>query len=268
MACERRSSGLDVEPELAFRDDQKPKEKNMKKLQLAILAVSLAGVMSATAQVPAFVNPPETYWSPPWQGGAPYQRDLYWAFSMSPVGGPSDNGTPGAQYAGTLDPTLKITDVVDFTGSVQYFSAAESPDGIAGVGIDNTGSGTLTGTLDLYLDNTTWPGQKNIWIETIGQSLGLGSGGAPVVLDPGYTVSGGQVVGPESYGSLVLQDYGFTVVPNPNEEEVSINFAAAGPGYDMLNSLQIATQCVPEPSTVSLLVLGALALLRRRQGKV
>jgi hypothetical protein len=47
------SSSSDIEPEIAFREGQKRKEKNMKiqKLQLAILAVSLAAAMSASASV-------------------------------------------------------------------------------------------------------------------------------------------------------------------------------------------------------------------------
>jgi hypothetical protein len=48
---EEMSRGLeDVEPEVAFRSGQKQKA-NMKKLQLAILAVGLAGAMSASATI-------------------------------------------------------------------------------------------------------------------------------------------------------------------------------------------------------------------------
>jgi hypothetical protein len=46
------SCGLDVEPEVAFREGQNRKIKmKMRKLQLAILAVGLAGAMSASATV-------------------------------------------------------------------------------------------------------------------------------------------------------------------------------------------------------------------------
>jgi len=44
------SCGLDVEPEVAFRDGPN-KKKNMKKLQIAILAISLTAAMSASATI-------------------------------------------------------------------------------------------------------------------------------------------------------------------------------------------------------------------------
>jgi hypothetical protein len=47
---EEMSCGLDVEPEVAFRDGRNKKE-NMKKLQIAILATALAGAMSASASI-------------------------------------------------------------------------------------------------------------------------------------------------------------------------------------------------------------------------
>jgi hypothetical protein len=47
---EGKSCGLDVEPEVAFRSGQKQKA-NMKKLQLAIVAASLAAAMSASAAI-------------------------------------------------------------------------------------------------------------------------------------------------------------------------------------------------------------------------
>jgi hypothetical protein len=56
------SSGLEVEPEVVFREGQKQKEKNMKirMLQIAIMAAALAGAMSANA----FFIPTELVTSP------------------------------------------------------------------------------------------------------------------------------------------------------------------------------------------------------------
>ena len=48
--------GLDVEPEIAFREGQKQKD-NVRKLQLAILAAALAGAMSASATMVLVTNP-------------------------------------------------------------------------------------------------------------------------------------------------------------------------------------------------------------------
>jgi len=247
----------------------------MKKLQLAILVVSLAGAMSATAQLP-FVNPPETYWNPPWQGGSPYQRDIFWNFSVNPTGGPSSIGTPGALYWGTLDQDLKASDYVTFSDSVQYFTAALSPDGLAGFGITNAGSVTLTGLAQFTLGNTMNLLQKNIWVELTGvasasnqATLYIQAPGAEYLHLPGpqYSVALGYYSDKEVQSSF-LQDYGYTILPNPPSEVIQFEFNVAPGEYDVINGLHIATECVPEPATFSLLALGTLALLwRRRKAK-
>src|ERR1017187_9167722 len=69
---------------------------SMKRTLFTVAALTL--VMGGVAQalsIPAFVNPPETTWSW-WVTQPPYQRNIYWNFSVNPVGGPSPTGTPGA----------------------------------------------------------------------------------------------------------------------------------------------------------------------------
>ena len=63
---------------------------------------------------------------------------------------------------------------------------------------------------------------------------------------------------------LYAYDLSATIVPQPGSETVTIPQALVG----NISSIYIETECVPEPATFSLLALGALALLRRRQGKV
>jgi hypothetical protein len=53
---EGMSCGLDIEPEVAFREGRNKKE-NMKKLQTAIFTISLAAAMSASAQIYTDGNP-------------------------------------------------------------------------------------------------------------------------------------------------------------------------------------------------------------------
>jgi hypothetical protein len=63
------SCGLDVEPEVAFRSGQTQKE-NMKKLQLTIMAASLAAAMSASATfVGDFNTGPGNSWTVSWLDG-------------------------------------------------------------------------------------------------------------------------------------------------------------------------------------------------------
>ncbi|MDY7001559.1 MAG: hypothetical protein SVS15_07240, partial [Thermodesulfobacteriota bacterium] len=80
----------------------------MKKFS-AFLAVLLAVCfISSAALAHPFINPPE-YFAPGWQTQFPYQRNVYWDFSVSPVGGPP-GPLPGAVYEGWADPMLWESD--------------------------------------------------------------------------------------------------------------------------------------------------------------
>ena len=69
----------------------------------------------------------------------------------------------------------------------------------------------------------------------------------------------------------VLLEYDFTNQPAwekivfPSDEYLKINLVG-NQGYNVLE-WNIATECVPEPATISLLALGALALVRRRRAR-
>ena len=97
-----------------------------------------------------------------------------------------------------------------------------------------------------------------------------------MLLAPEYTVSGGIVVentgqlesGPHGLYLDMQLDIGNIVTPIPQAEDVIADFVAYPGSYDMIHSLHIATQSVPEPGTFSLLALGSLALLRRKHGNV
>ena len=263
--------------------------KTMKNLLVIILAVSLAGAMSAKAQPLAFVNPPGTTWSPPWVSPPPYQRNIYWNFSVNPVGGPTSAGTPGAVYGGTLDPGLMSRDSVAFTGNVRWLSSI-TDDEHAGytnvIAIDNrNGNTTLNGTAEFTLANTQNASpQKNIWVEYTGVTLDEKytdpdqniSVVPQVPGDPSASIYEGYIGTPtptesqKSGATVFLLDYGFIVEPNPASEVVVFNFSVPAGECTLIDSLQIATEC-PEPSTVALLGIGTLSLLayewRRRKAK-
>src|SRR5208337_229395 len=183
-------------------------------LILALLASLVGGVGQTKADL--FVNPPETYWSSVWQTPAPYQRNIDWDFSVNPVGGPSPNGTPGAVYEGTLDPALKSSDSVAFTGAVQYYSTVTT-NGYTytdAIGIVNTGTTTLTGTAVFFLDDTTSAGVKHIWVEDTGVDWGNNPATSSIVAPLGYTASGLMNFTSEQISSsppLYLEDFGFVV---------------------------------------------------------
>jgi hypothetical protein len=167
------------------------------------------------------------------------------------------------------------SDVVNLNGSVQWYPTLTiGPNTYTGViGIDNTlGQTMLTGTAKFLLDNTpmTTPWVKHVWIETTSASVG-GGWGVGVSAPESDTSLGyhtwstiGSITAPE-----YLDDFGFTLDPNPMEETVTFSFDAPAGGYALLDTAHIATECVPEPSTLALcavVALGLIACVRRRRG--
>ena len=137
------------------------------------------------------------------------------------------------------------------------------------------GNTTLTGTAIFHIDNVddTLP-LKDVWIEALSTSTG-GSFSTQVFgpnnnlgMDLGCLDSPLQRVVGGVYNGDMITDVEWQITPNPLYETVDITFSAPAGDTVFINNLHIATECVPEPATFSLLALGALALLRRRQGQV
>jgi hypothetical protein len=238
----------------------------MKNETKIVVLMSLFAIMTATAQADQFINPPETY-APVWYTSFPYQRNIDMGFAVNPVAAPSDTGIPGAVYEGTLDPSLMGSDYVTLNNVT--WSAG-------GIGINNVGGNTtLTGTAIFHIDNVddNLP-VKDVWIEAL--STSTGGSFSTQVFDPNVTLGLNlgcldsplqRVVGGVYNGDMITDDE-WQITPNPLYETVDITFSAPAGDTVFINNLHIATECVPEPATFSLLALGALALLRRRQGKV
>jgi hypothetical protein len=238
-------------------------------LILAPLALLLGAVGPANADT--FVNPPEVYWNPPWWSTFPYQRNIYWNFNVNPVGGPSPSGTPGAVYEGSFDPSLMSSDTFALSGAATYYPLVTvfNPDTSAydtytdAIGIVNNTASAVTGVLDIHLDNLPpTPREKDIYWEDTGASNGASATLTAVVGDtvyPSTLVTVSQIgTSPE----LWREDLGIVVTPNPDAEDVVVNYTVQPGGYDLITTLHIATEC-PEPSTIALLGIGALGLLRR-----
>lgn len=237
----------------------------MKHISKSVGAATVWALMITLAQADPFINPPETY-APQWYTPFPYQRNINMGFAVNPVAAPG-SGIPGAVYEGWLDPTLKVSDYVSFTGSVSWYNTIPGVTQTGLIGIDNRlGNGLLTGTALIHIDNTPdlnrW---KDIWVETLALT---GYGGANAwlsVLDP----LGGQAAflggpGAVPYGDEWLSDYEFRITPNPLYETLMWEFEVPAGTFMFLDGTHIATECIPEPAAFSLLALGALAVLWRR----
>ena len=231
------------------------------------VAVATPGVI-----VTSFQNPPETAWTPIWQTSAPYQRDIYWDFATDPQGGPSASGTPGTVYSGTLDDVLMESDFVSFGGNMTWFDntgVAGGPTGL--IGVDNRGgTEVLIGSVTFHIDNLNNSNPvKHVWLE-----MEWGGNVTPV-----YSVG----VNADPSGSVVIDDVvsdslpwpdpllgqfdnkGFTLMPNPVWEELTITFTADPDELLIIDSLHLATECIPEPATLALLGVGGVLLMIRRR---
>lgn len=233
-----------------------------------LFAVCVASVVTM-AQADPFIMAPEIY-APVWNTPFPYQRNINMGFDINPATAPNPSGIPGAVYEGTLDPSLMSSDAVAFTGAASWYGSLPGITQTGLIGIDNrTGNTTLTGTVVFTIDDTTVPlPDKNVWIEALGiTSAGPDSVGVDV-FDPNNNEAkflGGP--GVSSYNNEYLSDYEFQISPNPDYETVVEYFTVPAGDYALLDNLHIATECVPEPASFSLLALGlgTLAFLRRQR---
>ena len=230
----------------------------MKKKYLCISFFLLALIFTAnTVYALPFINPPEIN-APGWQTQFPYQRNIYWDFSVAPQGGPSPNGTPGAHYEGYADPCLKCSDFVSLIGDVVW-----NPH-LGAIGVE--GYGGIGGAI-FHLDNFLEPQPvKHIYLEAtiINSNLDFptaGWGPPRISVPSGYEENKsywGHCWTPAG-GDRWLLNMWFEVLPNPPWEDIILPFSLdlGSCEYVWIDDLHIATECIPEPATM--ILLGSLA---------
>jgi len=207
-------------------------------------------------------------WAPedhqPWSSGFPYQRNVDLTFDVSPVGAPG-TGIPGAHYEGTADPWLSASDFVTFGGAFQWYSSVSGLPLTGLVGIDNRGgSAPRNGQIVIHLDNIpTLAGQKRIWIEWDYVSSVENMPSSFYVSDSlGHLPSQQWASQPRQVGNVWRQNLWFQLEPNPLWEEITLMLPFVPVGqYFLIDRFHVATECIPEPSTVSLAVLGVFGLI-------
>ena len=238
-----------------------------------LLSVSL--VHAAT-----FVEPPETSSLVPpggWVYPYPYQRNAMIDFATNPSTWAADpvqgkDLIPGANYdtEGWLDPVLYPSDWFDWDGTYDWIDTDARLPGRQGLfGIDNRESGLLD--LIWHLDNLSVANPtKHLWLE---MEFYLADDAdlfptivpeAPSVLTDSrqdWTVLGD---GWYQYNAWIMLE------PNPTWEELQLTLLTGtfDPGTILFDHIHIATECVPEPTTLALFGVGLAGLglrLRRRK---
>ena len=245
----------------------------------ALFGVLVFAVVAQASPFPDGYKPEENV--PGWVTQFPYQRNILLDFSVDPQCSPG-SGIPGADYEGTDDSVLLDTDFVSFdpwdgSDDVEYYQTAPDGSGRTGlVGVPvNTGFPFQApkGILNIHIDN--WdraePYEKHIWITLVakGNTSDMGWSGFPNLE--------ASTEGPpyfDSYGDGPIEDLGDgwfkrsywgVIKPNPLWEEFNFYFQSDSESAVLLDSVHIATECVPEPATLCLLGLGGLMLRRRKK---
>lgn len=236
------------------------------------VTVTLCSVVAADP----FVYPPETNW--PYGGDPyyndwvipfPYQRNIMWDFD--------DASNPLIPvYQGFDDNQLKDSDVIRL-GGADLHTYGSAPTGTTTrtgfLGIDNRqGSAMAEGNVTFHVDNWDNPNDvKHVWIE-IGFLISNESAAAmeptSVNLPDGFDIVAADVwlFGPESDNSYLVV-IPLKIEPNPPWEELMLTLQADPGHYVLIDYVHFATECVPEPATVTLTLFGcgAFAAWRRKR---
>lgn len=221
-------------------------------------------------------------WAPedykPWSTEFPYQRNVDLTFEVTPIrvpdGGPGGPGIPGAHYEGTADPILMLSDFVEFQGNFTWYDSVNGFPFQGLIGIDNrNGNIPQGGSVVIHLDNFPIPNtEKKIWIEWDFLVSAANIPMAFYVADSNGSLPVEQWFGPirTTQDGLSRQNIWFVLKPNPLWEEITIlfPFVPAG-GYALIDRFHVATECIPEPASGLLAVIGCAGLtwfgVRRRR---
>ena len=140
-------------------------------------------------------------------------------------------------------------------------------------GTDRVGIWGMSGYIDVVVDNYDEPNDyKWVWLQITWAPDMVGYSSAPMftnmnpLADPAWPVT---LTDEVDWGDgWFTSTYEWRIYPNPVEEAFTISYDSSGGGTaTIVDQLVIDTWCVPEPATLGLLIIGGVALLKRRSQK-
>lgn len=207
---------------------------------MAALAFLVAGVLT-----PAFGDA-----VPPWEEPNPASLTLWWNYDFNDGFLPPTVSAEGGHSSVPTDPVWTIT------GSGDQVSVAGGM-----LGLHNATQASQADIFILVPNGYDASQIKYVWFayDWVG-GLPLPSIGTT---NAGHTVSG------ITYTANTAGNHveGFaTIDPQPQNEWLNIHLAANVGGTTAIDNLQVGSSCIPEPSSVILLALGGLIMVKARKG--
>lgn len=214
----------------------------------ALLLSSVVLLAAASAAVADDIAPPA------WRGqpGSSFQAWDFLTDSTTPAPEAADNN-----YG---SPTALVTVGAFASGYIDTYppGVTDARDGLWDLG--------SLGTIDLVIPNSSRTG-PNTWKDIVIQVTYY----EDIQVAPVVTVPGGSLVDSDTlvaqnipgWGTFYTDVYYWHLEPNPLEEQILITSDEMW--GSMIDQVVVDTICMPEPTTMALLAIGGIALLRRRR---
>ncbi len=241
-------------------------------MKLLLFALSCAVLVAWTPPTNA-QSPPDPNPKPPWWGvNDNYTGATGYDLSTAPTAGRWNQ--PDRTVPTPLPPFMTNNPERNFL-QLTHEMTWQGSDIIGGrtgvAGVRNNGPNDVMADLEIGLDNQfveNWV--KRVWVsfdmwtqmelwDTIITGITASSSH-----QPGFAVAGYQLGEPQTFGWRQVS-IEFTLNPQPDWEVVAIDFVVPSLATLGIDNVWIASHCMPEPTTVGLLAIGAVAMLRRRR---